>query len=77
MSIPAPIPAHLITAATVRALCGGVADMTLWRWLNDPRMSFPRPVYIGKRRYFRRDEVIRWLENLRPEATEHGANCAR
>jgi predicted DNA-binding transcriptional regulator AlpA len=51
-----------IQAATVRALCGDVSDMTIWRWLNDPAMDFPRPAYIGKRRYWREAEIIAWLE---------------
>lgn len=52
----------LISAAAVRDLCGGVSDMTLWRWLNDPDLAFPRPTYIGRRRYFREAEISVWIE---------------
>ncbi|MEG3663075.1 helix-turn-helix transcriptional regulator [Celeribacter halophilus] len=52
----------LIPATAVRELCGGVSDMTLWRWLNDPDLAFPRPTYIGKRRYFRETEIADWIE---------------
>lgn len=51
-----------VPSSTVRGLCGGISDMTLWRWLNDPEMGFPRPIYIARRRYWREADVIAWLE---------------
>ncbi len=54
--------AKRIPSASVRELCGGVSDMTLWRWLNDPKLAFPRPAYIAKRRYWREADVIAWLD---------------
>jgi len=53
---------RLISASAVRDLCGGISDMTLWRWLNDPELEFPKPVYIGKRRYWREAEMGNWLK---------------
>jgi len=38
--------------------------MSLWRWLNDPAMNFPRPIYIAKRRYWREAEIVAWLDAL-------------
>jgi len=52
----------LITAAAVRDICGGISDMSLWRWLNDPALNFPKPLYIQRRRYWREAEVMAWLE---------------
>lgn len=52
----------LIPASTVRTICGGVSDMTLWRWLKDPDLAFPAPVYITKRRYWRESDVTAWIE---------------
>jgi predicted DNA-binding transcriptional regulator AlpA len=50
-----------IPAAAVRELCGGISDMSLWRWLRrDP--TFPRPAYYNGRRYWREAEVLAWLE---------------
>jgi predicted DNA-binding transcriptional regulator AlpA len=50
-----------IQAAAVRELCGDVSDMWLWRRLDkDP--TFPRPVYMGKRRFWKEAEIIAWLE---------------
>jgi len=57
----------LISAATVRDLCGGVSDMSIWRWLNDPDMNFPEPVYIQKRRYWREAELGAWIEAQEPD----------
>jgi len=57
----------LISAATVRDLCGGVSDMTLWRWLNDRDMNFPEPVYIQKRRYWRETELDAWIDAQEPD----------
>ena len=51
-----------IQAKPVRDLCGGVSDMWLWRKLNDPNSDFPRPVYIGNRRFWKEAEIIAWLE---------------
>ena len=51
-----------ISARSVREICGGVSDMTLWRWLNDPTLNLPRPTYIGRRRYWREADVIAWLD---------------
>jgi predicted DNA-binding transcriptional regulator AlpA len=52
----------LIPAAIVRDLCGGISDMSLWRWLNDPALNFPRPIYISRRRYWRQVDVLAWVE---------------
>lgn len=51
----------------------GVSDMTLWRWLHDPKLNFPKPVYISKRRYFRKSEVEDWV-NIRKADGQVGTN---
>ncbi len=38
----------------------GVTSMTLQRWLTDPRLDFPKPVYIGRFRYWRLSELEAW-----------------
>ena len=53
----------LIKAATVRELCGDVSDMTVWRWLNDPTLNFPKPVRIQSKRYWRENDIAAWLES--------------
>jgi len=51
----------LIPSAAVRELCGGISDMSLWRWLQDPDLGFPRPIVIQRRRYWRESEVANWI----------------
>ncbi|TPI56171.1 MULTISPECIES: hypothetical protein [unclassified Mesorhizobium] len=70
----------LILAPTVRLICGGISDMTLWRWLNgetDPRTGkttppvadFPKPArIINRRRYWSRGEVERFAAGRRVDA---------
>ncbi|SHJ19719.1 transcriptional regulator, AlpA family [Shimia gijangensis] len=51
-----------ITAKTVRQICGDVSDMWIWRRLNEPESGFPKPVYIGRRRFWREAEILEWLD---------------
>ncbi len=50
-----------INSRRVRELCGDVSDMTLWRWLHDEELKFPKPVVISRRRYWRLAELRAWL----------------
>lgn len=52
----------LISANAVREICGGISDMSLWRWLNNPELNFPAPIYIGPRRYWREADISAWIE---------------
>ena len=38
----------------------GVTSMTLWRWLRDPDLRFPRPMRIGRFRYWRLSDLVAW-----------------
>ena len=38
----------------------GISQMSLHRWLNDPEKRFPKPMYIGRRRYWKRAELEAW-----------------
>lgn len=58
----------LISASAVRDLCGGISDMSLWRWLADPELEFPRPIVINRRRYWREADMLAWLEARAAEA---------
>ncbi|MEO9463903.1 MULTISPECIES: helix-turn-helix transcriptional regulator [Alphaproteobacteria] len=55
-------PHRRIQAATVRQMCGGISDMSLWRWLDSSELNFPRPIYIGRRRYWKEADIVAWLE---------------
>ncbi|WP_417264553.1 helix-turn-helix transcriptional regulator [Celeribacter sp.] len=52
----------LMSAKEVRAIFGGISDMSLWRWLQDEQMGFPAPIYIAKRRFFREVEIMAFIE---------------
>ncbi|KEP68010.1 prophage CP4-57 regulatory [Thioclava dalianensis] len=52
----------LLPANAVRMMCGDVSDMTIWRWLHDAELDFPKPIYIARRRYWREAEVLAWLD---------------
>ena len=61
-SIPnyTPDPDELITAADARRLCGGISDMSLWRWIK--RGVIPEPLVIERRRYWKRAVFIAALD---------------
>jgi predicted DNA-binding transcriptional regulator AlpA len=56
---PAVGPVFL-TTAQVRRRYGGISEMTLWRWLRDEAVSFPRPVIISGRRFWHAAELDTW-----------------
>lgn len=48
-----------LTAPQVRKRYN-ITDMTLWRWLQNPDLSFPRPIAINRRRYFVEADLVAW-----------------
>lgn len=34
-----------------------ISQMSLWRWIGDEKLQFPRPLRIRNRRFFRLDEI--------------------
>lgn len=57
---PAPAPAGELLPAVHVSARYGISKMTLWRWIGDARMGFPKPIYINRRRYFYRHEIEAW-----------------
>ena len=49
-----------LTSAKVMRRYGDITDMTLWRWLQDPKMRFPQPVYLGRLRYWKLRDLQKW-----------------
>jgi predicted DNA-binding transcriptional regulator AlpA len=37
-----------------------VSDMTLWRWMRSPKLNFPQPTRINRRRYWPLEELEAW-----------------
>ncbi|MDP4022065.1 hypothetical protein Q8W71_05485 [Methylobacterium sp. NEAU 140] len=63
----------LIPAKKVREELGGISDMTLYRWLADENLKFPRPTYIKKRRYFDSGDLAAFKERLALDSLERTA----
>lgn len=57
------MPPRLLPAAAVREALGGVSSMTLWRWSRRKELNFPPAIVIGRRRYWRADELAAWIES--------------
>lgn len=38
----------------------GITSMSLHRWVNDPALNFPRPMYFGRFRFWRLSELEEW-----------------
>ncbi len=68
-------PSRYLTAPEVRARFGGISAMSLWRWLHDEQLGFPRPLVINRRRFFRLDEIEEF-EKQRAEIST-GRSAAR
>lgn len=49
-----------LPAQKVRARYGGISDMSLWRWLKDPRTGFPQPIRINGRRFWSVADLETW-----------------
>lgn len=58
----------MMTSRQVRELCGGVSDMSLFRWARDERAGFPRPVYFNRRRYWIAAEIEAWWASRSKDA---------
>lgn len=51
----------LSPSSRVRERCGGISEMTLWRWRHDPDLDFPIPVTIRGRNFYDDDEITEFL----------------
>jgi predicted DNA-binding transcriptional regulator AlpA len=57
----------LLTSTQVCARFGGVTTMSLWRWMNDEKTAFPKPVKINNRNYWRLGDLRIW-QACRPQS---------
>ena len=54
-----PSSDDLLTSAQVRATCGNISEMSLWRWTRT--LGFPKPDrVINRRKFWRRSTVEAW-----------------
>lgn len=49
-----------------------ISEATLWKWIRDPRLGFPEPIYINTRRLWRVGALEAW-EATRPTKARSAA----
>lgn len=67
-----------LTAAAVRKRYGGRSEMALYRWVRDPKLGFPAPLYIHRYRYWRLADLLAFERTRSPDnaQTKGDANAA-
>jgi predicted DNA-binding transcriptional regulator AlpA len=62
---PAPPPRSdddYLGSVAFRRVLGDISDTTFWRYEHDPRLGFPKPdLIIRRRKFWRRATIARWL----------------
>ncbi len=56
---------NLLKAQAVQDRLGGISSQTLWRWLKDPALKFPKPIYICGTRYWVSGEIDAFVSRQR------------
>lgn len=41
----------------------GITTRTLHRWLSAPHLSFPKPILINGRRYWKSGDIEMWIKS--------------
>ncbi len=52
---------ELRTAKQVRKQLGDKSEVTLWRWINDPELGFPKPIKIRGQNHFDGAAIDQWV----------------
>jgi len=37
-----------------------ISEMTMWRWEKNPDLKFPQPMVVGRRKYFKEEDLTAW-----------------
>ncbi|TAU26214.1 DNA-binding protein [Rhizobium ruizarguesonis] len=37
-----------------------ISEMTMWRWEQNLDLKFPKPMVVGRRKYFKEEELTAW-----------------
>jgi predicted DNA-binding transcriptional regulator AlpA len=61
-----------LPARLVRRRYGDISAMSLHRWLADDDLGFPRPVYLGRLRFWKLRDLLEW-ESRRPRTKAEAA----
>jgi predicted DNA-binding transcriptional regulator AlpA len=65
-----------VTQPEAARLLGGVSQMCLWRWRNDPAMNFPKSIEINGRHYYTRSEILSWRPPTKPKRVRRLAGAS-
>jgi predicted DNA-binding transcriptional regulator AlpA len=55
-----PAKTVYLNAVQVRTRYGGISDMTLWRWIHNKELGFPKPTRINRLRYWEDSKLTEW-----------------
>lgn len=55
---------RLMSSKAVRTEFGGISAMTVWRWLQDESLGFPKPTIIRNRNYWNADEIEAFRDRM-------------
>jgi predicted DNA-binding transcriptional regulator AlpA len=60
-----PPPTRYLTGPEVQRRYS-INDVSLWRWIRDPRLKFPPPaLVVNRRRYWDENSLIQWERRSR------------
>ena len=51
-----------------------ISAMTVWRWLRDEELKFPRPIRINGRRFWSLAELEAWEASRRKQEAPHASS---
>ena len=54
-------PKKLVRSAAVKRRLGDISSQTLWRYVKDPELEFPKPFYINGVRHWADDAIEAWI----------------
>jgi predicted DNA-binding transcriptional regulator AlpA len=60
---------QFLRAKSVRERYDDIGEVTLWRWVNDPKSKFPKPIKRNGVRYWDIADLDRYDESLKGETT--------
>lgn len=66
-------PTRYLTSKQVRSRYGNISDMSLWRWQNDAKLDFPKPIKVKGRKLFALAALERWESERAAEALQESA----
>ncbi|PTE12716.1 transcriptional regulator [Fuscovulum blasticum DSM 2131] len=54
---------QLVNSKSVMQRLGGISRVSLWRYVNDPDLDFPQPIVVRTRRFWKEDDLAKWVDS--------------